>query len=327
MGTQGNFITINNNTYSDNCAEFDGGVLAFNQDIVQVINCRFLNNSADQGGSIVALVSTITVAFSLFTNSTSNHGGVMFVDTCNINFQQNTFSYNYAEFAGVVGMLGSNITTTEDIFMFNTGKVNVIAAYVGTVTIYSTFIGYNQAIDGTVFDMFHVTFNGCGIINIVNNKADRAVLEYDLCQADLSGRTLFCNNNGSIAIVNSNATFNGITYVANCSLIHTSIPSVLMIHLSNIVFNGISIITNNQAERGGAIFFSETRVFLHGETIIDNNTATLEGGGLNLYKSELNCLENSTLIIYGNKAGSDGGGISAWSSSIFVTDDFVQKLL
>ena len=300
MYTQTSIITLINNTFTDNNAKFDGGVLrSFTDYNVHVIRCQFINNSATDGGSISA-------------------------DKSNINSTQNVFSHNYAKKDAIMIALVSNVTTCEDFFIFNIGGLGVMAAYFGTFTIHSTFIGYNRARNGTVFDMFHVAFYSHGIVNIINNEANKGVINYDLCQADLFSRTLFNNNTGLIVIFNSNITFNGTTYISNCN---ASSDSVLLIQLSTVVFYGISIIVNNQAMQGGAIYITDSRVFLHGETTISNNTAMFDGGGIFLHKSELHCKEYSTLIIYGNRATTNGGGISALSSSIFATDTFKAPLL
>ena len=300
MYTQTSSITLINNIFTDNDAKFDDGVLrSFTDYNVHVIRCQFINNSATDGGSISA-------------------------DKSNINSNQNVFSHNYAKKHAVMIALLSNVTTCEDFFIFNIGELRVMGAYFGTFTIHSTFIGYNRARNGTVFDMFHVTFYSHGIVNIINNEANEGVIKYYLCQADLSSETLFNNNTGSIVIFDSNITFNGTTYISNCN---ASSDSVLLIGLSSVVFYGVSIIANNQALQGGAIYIEDSRVFLRGETIIiSNNTAMVDGGGIFLHKSELHCKEYSTLLVYGNRAGTHGGGIGAVSSSIFATDTFEGQL-
>ena len=320
-------ITLYTNKFIDNIAKIAGGVLMSYQDCVHIIHCQFINCSANLGGSITAVSSTITTTISFFANSTSSFGGVMSVSECDISFSRNTFSHNYAKFDGVLAVLASNITMYEDIFMFNMGEVSVIIAAFSMVTICDTFIGYNRATDRPLLYMFHVTFNSCGVVNITNNNASEGVIEYVLCQADLSGRTLFYSNIGSIVIRYSKVTFNGFTYISDCSVINASRPSVLMIQSSSAVFKGISIIANNLGLQGGAIYIIESTVFLYGETSIRNNTALYNAGGLCLYKSKLSCEENSTLIIHGNKAGTYGGGVSALSSSISMKAYFTYYAL
>ena len=326
MDTGSSIITLKSSTFIDNKAKFDGGVLKSHNDYVYVKGCQFINNSAELGGSIKAESSSITAIPSFFTNCTSYLGGAMRVVNCNVKFSQNTFSHNYANFDGVLAILASNVTMYKDIFVFNMGEVGIIGAYVSMVTILNTFFGYNRATNGPALEMFQATFTSYGIFNIIKSIAQEGVIQYDLCQAHFSTRTLFNNNIGSITIVNSNTTFNGLTYVSNCSSITTLVQSVLLIQFNTVVFSGISIIANNQALQGGAINIIESHIFLYGETTIINNTAILDAGGVYLYKSQLSCRDNSTLIIYGNKANLNSGGIKAESSFIFVTTDFLPAL-
>ena len=245
------------------------------------------------------------------------HGAVYAIES-SINFSQNVFIYNVN---GTLTTGASNVTMYKDSFLFNEATVNIITAHFSTVTINYTLIWYNRAMQGQILSMLRTTFKSYGIVSVENNYATNGIIYSHIGQADFLGTTTFANNSGSLEIINSNATFNGLFYVSNCSLI---LPSPLSIVLSVAIFNGILILENNQAKKGGAIYIVESRVFLYGEIAIGNNTATFFGGGLYLYKSELHFVENSTLRIYGNKAGTNGGGISAWSSSIVITDDFIS---
>lgn len=317
IATQGNnIIIISNNTFVGNNAKFGGGALIFYLDHVLLISSNFINNTANIGGSIEVLLSSVSATSNSFINSMSYEHGAVFTVKSNISFSKNVFVHN---FNGSLVAGASNITMYKDSFLFNEGENSVITAHFSTLTINYTLFWYNVAIH--TLNMLRSTFKSYGIVSIENNYATDGVIYCDLSQADFSGTTTFINNSGSLEIVNSNATFNGLFYASNCSLIS---PSPLSIVLSVAIFNGISILENNQAKKGGAIYIVESRVFLYGVMSIGNNTATLYGGGLFLYKSELHFVENSTLRIYGNIAGTNGGGISAWSSSIMITADFIS---
>ncbi len=80
------------------------------------------------------------------------------------------------------------------------------------------------------------------------------------------------------------------------------------------VFTGISDLSNNQARRGGAILAIESKIMMHGETTVANNTAIdSNGGGISLQQSDLEI--KGSITISGNDAVR-GGGIHATSSTI-----------
>ena len=57
-------------------------------------------------------------------------------------------------------------------------------------------------------------------------------------------------------------------------------------------------------------------MYIFGELVVANNTATDSGGGIHLYQSELNCEDTSILQLLGNSASIKGGGIHATSSLV-----------
>ena len=89
---------------------------------------------------------------------------------------------------------------------------------------------------------------------------------------------------------------------------------------STVFLYGTCILMYNDAENGGAIFATESKWFVYGKLLTANNTASVSGGGVYLYQSELNCKICCTTKILSNSAAKKGGGIHAISSHIKVDD-------
>ena len=97
---------------------------------------------------------------------------------------------------------------------------------------------------------------------------------------------------------------------------------------SVIQLNGSFTLMNNYAKSGGAIHLIETKMNIHSSDItVANNTAVDTGGGIYLYRSQLDCQENGTLTVLGNEAGEKGGGIHAIGSTINVHVDYKETSL
>lgn len=113
---------------------------------------------------MIALGSSIIAAANLFANSTSHAGGVFKLDNGNISFIQNKFIHNYATRAAVIYVRICNVTSHDDVVVFNVGEGSVIEGYYSEIDIYNIFIGYNRAINGTIFILYQGTFISNGTV-------------------------------------------------------------------------------------------------------------------------------------------------------------------
>lgn len=85
------------------------------------------------------------------------------------------------------------------------------------------------------------------------------------------------------------------------------------LHFKATVFKGSVNMMFKNADTGGAIHATNTKLYITGNIIIviSNNTATDSGGGIYLYKSELKCMQGSNTERLGKKAAEKGGGLYA----------------
>lgn len=318
-------------TFNDHLAGNGGAILLEVDNDVLVTDSNFGSNSAfDSGGVFYILAATLknTVIISscnFSNNSAENYGGMMYIETsgdsdtihsylrfvtisisiCNI--IENTATYGAAIYA-----LSSNVTITKVVIERNTVNAGLI------------FVGERSSIN-----IYHSKIN--------NNYANQGAIYLLQSNGHFSYMTL-TNNEGSVFVYFSNLTFTGRIRVDNCSAppnpnyTNTSGSEVgegeisshqqggaITAFQSTIVFEGHGILNHNSAPLGGAVHFTESKLYVHGTVIVANNMAAESGGGIYLYRSELSCYGiNSLPEIRNNSCGTSGGGVYAVSSSVLT---------
>ena len=94
---------------------------------------------------------------------------------------------------------------------------------------------------------------------------------------------------------------------------------------NDINFRSCNLLADNFARDGGAIYAIESTLTANSGHVLRvmSNTASGSGGGLYLYRSNLNMYTqyNGTTDISGNRANNSGGGIHAINSLITVYCD------
>ncbi|MFY0673375.1 MAG: hypothetical protein JXQ87_08215 [Bacteroidia bacterium] len=105
---------ISNSIFDDNWAVHGGAISNENASISEVVNCRFLNNTAKEGGAISAS-SSIKVYNSIFYNNQSTlmlgiggKGGALLINNSSPNIINTTFYSNSAVIGGAVYIKGSS---------------------------------------------------------------------------------------------------------------------------------------------------------------------------------------------------------------------------
>ena len=165
-------------------------------------NCKFINNSADQGGALTYHASGIIEDCVFINNSAKLYGGAlstgymdmdMDLKVINCNFEQNN-----APYGGAVQLKGKNIEIQNSVFNKNTAAVNGGAINIVAKTV---------AIGGTEFNKNTAHVNG-GAIYINGNKT---VIEDSLFMANEAipdVKKLDDGLGGAIYINSSSATIN-----------------------------------------------------------------------------------------------------------------------
>ncbi len=165
-------------------------------------NCKFINNSADQGGALTYHASGIIEDCVFINNSAKLYGGAlstgymdmdMDLKVINCNFEQNN-----APYGGAVQLKGKNIEIQNSVFNKNTATVNGGAINIVAKTV---------AIGGTEFNKNTAHVNG-GAIYINGNKTVIEDSSFMANEAIPDVKKLDDGLGGAIYINSSSATIN-----------------------------------------------------------------------------------------------------------------------
>lgn len=165
-------------------------------------NCKFINNSADQGGALTYHASGIIDDCVFINNSAKLYGGAlstgymdmdMDLKVINCNFEQNN-----APYGGAVQLKGKNIEIQNSVFNKNTAAVNGGAINIVAKTV---------AIGGTEFNKNTAHVNG-GAIYINGNKTVIEDSSFMANEAIPDVKKLDDGLGGAIYINSSSATIN-----------------------------------------------------------------------------------------------------------------------
>ena len=326
-------VTIERAFFNENEAEYFAGVLASYNDLYVIKSSVFSENYAGiENGVIEGERSEFGITNSSFTsNKADERSGVLFMSDCHLNISFTSFTNNAACVAGVLDVYSSSLEITDCRFSNNNSTlVAVLQLYHSTVRIYSSafFNNYASGDSGVIWcssgllTLLNSTFenNGADKFGGVMTISDSAVNVID-CSFD--------NNIGSIYTISSEVIFDG-----NCKIQHSAKMKnkstskdqlvlaeggALTVLQSTVIFNGLSSLTNNEAENGGAILAHGSKIVLNGDISIERNSASHgNGGGISLYQSTFEIKGNCT--VFNNKA-MNGGGIYASSSYLSVFQD------
>ena len=326
----GNIITIEANRFHHNSADFGGVVNTFNSNVT-IVASRFHDNSANGTGGVLASAGgTTTIETSVFHNNNAIAGGVLGT------------SYNYygtMDNGSAMGTpLNSFITGRITVTIIETSEFhgNAASSYGGILysdkgAIFigdSNFTNNSSPLGAVIYAIRGSKIQHHNSLIIDNNwRAVIYLTDSEFKERHDSENFIFSNNFGSIMMFNSN-----ITFVSNGLFINNQSPTTtddfqeggaMTLLQSNAFFEGTCIFEHNHAKNGGAIYSSESIVFVNGNVTILHNTASKSGGGVYLSTGALNFQQRSNFALFGNSAAQKGGGVHAVSSSIKATSAFV----
>ena len=323
-----NDVTIVKSVFHNNIARYGGVLTLFKDCRVSINSSTFENNALNhsstyEAGGVMALYeqSTATIDDCQFQNNgglffddvSTWFGAVVTADNSVVAIRNSTFRNNRAEF-------GSAVSITS-----------------GNLTIHRSNFSDSQAFQGGVLSID----NQCHVI-ICGSKFDSNVGTHKGAQTKSNGGAIMMTNGGKLNItrtlfINNTAARGGAISVAtkvevviiNCSFAANGATALkggaIELSHSDITFYGQCNMTDNFAINGGAVYAaSESVLNVNGELMINDNAANDSGGGINLYRSKLNCQINSTVKLLSNKAvnnKSKGGGLFAINSIVAVFSD------
>ena len=332
-------IIIRESIFIGNSAEKEGGALKLLTSYITVVVSEFMYNTASIGG--VMDVSSeqarsdcsVSINESKFLhNVASNIGGAMTIGYVNTTITGSEFVGNSAKGCGgamhLTALLLSLITSELHNNSAFQGGGLCIMTYPMNVTAIGSIFSFNDGFQGGVLYAPKKSSLHMYGAHIFFNSANMGIIYLTDSIGDFSNNTMFSNNVGSLFAVNSNIHIRNNTVFVNCSSLINNRTTfqeggAITAFQSETVFSGSSVMIDNSAQHGGALYVSESKLRVHGKLSIMKNAATNTGGGIYLYQSEVNCKAGSILRLSWNTAQGKGGGIHAVSSAIKV--DFLGK--
>ena len=294
-------LNITGASFSNNRAKNFGGVIHVDQSEINIKDSKFYQNIAGNDGGVMQLhQSTAQISNTVYTeNCAENEGGVYHTTQSRVTVNgQTLFANNKARAGGVVWADRGLLAFTETLFIDNTARI------------------------GGVMVIDRATVNSQAS-RFTNNHANYSLLYITESIAHWSSVT-FVNNTGSLYALESTVTLTNMImtnmqpFSVQRSTHKLHEGGAITAFQSKLIFDGKSYFTRNHAHSGGAIQAIETKIHIHGTFTIANNSAVKNGGGVDIYQSEIICRQGGKLNFLKNSATKEGGALHAVGSSIKV---------
>ena len=334
-------ITIKTSNFT-NTTSNTGGVLFSLESIVSITASEFYNNNARSAGVLRSRFSSISIQGSEFHSNSAIFRGVFDLSDSVVTIEGSEFHNNSVTAEGVFGFFGSVVTIEGSRFHNNCAFMRGVLYSSGSIITMggSTFTKNTSPIGAVLYATDNSRIYYHNYLQIENNSADRYAVIY-LLDSEFNGNDsenvhvlTISNNLGSIVAFNSNITFIGNVNLENNRPAQTvsltddiQEGGAVTLFQSNIYFDKSCSLQHNHAENGGAIYSTDSKLYVYGNVYVEHNTAAGNGGGVYLSTSELNCQHKSTFTLMNNTAVNSGGGLHAISSSIRAVSDVQSEYI
>ena len=298
--------------YTENTAEINGGsICIFSESDIKLKGSTFTENSARELGGALhmkGIVCRAIIEGNTFNGNMAMSGGAIAMSTADsLNTSDNALFSNYATDKGGALYLthGYNLTSDCDNFINNSAGQDGGVFYLqgqNRLTVKDGNFCSNRAKfnGGVVFSLINMTLKisreNCSFLR---NQARNGGVIY----ADYSRVEVYAQH---VSMVNNIANDSGGALYLTSSHLTSS--------------NGISlVISENQANdgNGGAVYATYSNLQMSNLLKIENNSASVCGGGMYLRNTTLQVSGNYTYFAY-NTANISGGGLHASNSSIMI---------
>ena len=337
-------ITMNYSSFSDNQAGNDGGVIYEMFTYTTVYSSYFMNNEAGKKGGVLYKNNTLTTVFRYFivpnntfmtwctyVNNSAIEGGVMYIHDALLTVVDSNYQNNRAtSTGGAIFLNKGRIKVTASTFKNNTAvnSGGVVATFTQFFQNHMTFeqsdFQHNRAFSGGVIAIVANDLVAVSTSTFSNNSAARGGVIYlqtenDLTvnhstfshnSADNDGGVFYSGNHNRLALKNSEFTYNNAENNGGvvCSFFQTKF---------NITSDYNCSFVGNQAQNGGAVYASESRVTVLSKSLLmSNNSAVESGGAMYLFKSNLTIVNSKSMLI--TNTANNGGSLFASKSNLLV---------
>ena len=348
-------VTIADNAqvvFQGNAAKTNGGAIFSSQHITIAGSAHFINNIADQAGSIasdgnvtiadnaqvvfqgnhaktnggaIASHHSVTIAGSAqFINNSADEGGAV-ESVGNVTIADNAqvvFEGNHAKTNG--GAIASHQLTIAGSVMFINNIADQAGAInsVGNATIADNaqvvFQGnHAKRLGGAITSSQHVTI--AGSVQFINNSADQggAIDSNGNVTIEDNAKVIFQGNHakllGGSIWSNQHTTIAGsVQFINNSANQAGAITSV-----GGVTTAGNAQVTfqGNHADSIGGAIVTDSNIVLAGNVQFSNNTAQL-GGAISMIPGSMTVANNAQVFFQGNRAYHVGGAIYSSASTL-----------
>ena len=291
-------IDIVNSRFVYNTAEVGGALLAYHSSI-SISNCKHVQNRASKGGVIVVSESSVSILNSSFYKNAAElgeaDGGVIIAFSSTFIIDGATFKQNHAAGnGGVMYMRGGNVTVSNSTFIMNDSGNNETedcTDYNGGI-FYAYYGGERMYIFNSIF-IRNIAF-GCG--GVIRGSSSIITINNSIFvdNAAIIGGVVFTSQ-GSLSII-------GSTFSNNFAIIDGGVAKVAggLLNISQCMF------ANNTSYRDGGVIDTEQGSFVIRSSTFIINSARHAGGVISSIQATSN-ITNSTFT--SNKVYTWGGVI------------------
>ena len=310
-------VYSNRSEYLNNTAK-NGGAIYVQRGNVSNVNSYFkCNRAAGNGGAIHAWTNTVVSnsGCQYEDNIATYSGGAIYSYRGAITSSDTNYTNNYSDSGGAVYVLEGNISNTHSSFVDNKAHSAGGAIYAGLGDIHS---------DSSYYSNNHAQYGGAIFILGCTKTNQLLFLPSAYDQLLLANNELVCNKDKSSDrpdFDSSTCMFSGGTIFTNntCELVGGAILSIQ----GGVFFNGTvpAVVSSNAAKTGGGLALVASTLSIHSPIEIQDNEATLSGGGIFSFQSEIRMSLSSsqeTISIGGNMVSQTGGGVYAINSYIEI---------
>ncbi|BDZ71385.1 right-handed parallel beta-helix repeat-containing protein [Methanobacterium petrolearium] len=219
-------LTIQNCKPDNEC-----GAIVVKHGTLNVINCNFVNNEADDVGGAIANSGTVTVTNSLFNNNkATNRGGAIFNYGGTLTVTGSTFTGNSANMGGAIFIYPGMVKLSGNNFLNNDGNGIYIGYFLrnsGTNGISTIEINVNRIVGNTPYGLY---------VNLVPVGALAAGSDMIGFQVDATNNWWGSNNDPRTL---SNAIYDPLNYADTSKWLVLKVSAVPV----SVVYGSTSLVT------------------------------------------------------------------------------------
>ena len=323
-------VHVENCTFTSLYAAGCQTVLNFSKTNATVKNCSFTsinNDTAHSDPMIFASNTTLSLINSTFIVQS---GKMIHVEQgSEMNITNTTFCDSnvtqHGDHPALIKAFDSKVNLKNSTIRNNKGGLIVSVKNCSPVSIVNCHFLNNNAWECT----FCASQSNVSIENtsISENIGNFSVIYLVKTKSDVANGVKYSNNNGSFLVRRSHITFDGMVLFENCRQMFDNssqaenyrAKGTLTIIQSTANFRGnASFLENHSSKSGGALYISDTWMYIYGNLTVTGNQADIKGGGAFFYGSLVFC--SAKCVFTNNTASSAGGGISAVDTLITLRD-------